>query len=56
MATIKRQVYADLELGLAEALAEADRLMLESFTAADFVEGVASFVQRRDPRFAALGV
>jgi enoyl-CoA hydratase/carnithine racemase len=56
MATIKRQVYADLELGLAEALAEADRLMLESFTAADFVEGVASFVARRDPRFAALGV
>jgi enoyl-CoA hydratase/carnithine racemase len=56
MARMKRQVYGDLELGLGEALAEADRLMLESFTAADFVEGVASFVQRRDPRFAALGV
>ena len=27
--------------------------MLESFTAPDFVEGVASFVERRDPSFAA---
>ena len=54
MATMKRQVYADLERGLAESLAEADRLMLESFTAPDFSEGVASFVERREPRFAAL--
>ena len=29
--------------------------MLGSFTAPDFVEGVTSFVERRDPRFAALG-
>ena len=35
-------------------LAEADRLMLGSFAAPDFVEGVASFVERRDPHFAAL--
>jgi enoyl-CoA hydratase/carnithine racemase len=55
MATMKRQVYADLERSLPDALAEADRLMLESFTAPDFVEGVTSFVERRDPRFAALG-
>lgn len=55
MARMKRQVYADLERGLDEALAEADRLMLESFTAPDFVEGVTSFLERRDPRFAALG-
>lgn len=54
MATMKRQVYADLERGLAESLAEADRLMLESFTAPDFSEGVASFVERREPRFVAL--
>jgi enoyl-CoA hydratase/carnithine racemase len=51
MATIKRQVYRDLERALADALAEADRLMVESFSAPDFVEGVASFVERRDPRF-----
>jgi enoyl-CoA hydratase/carnithine racemase len=54
MATMKRQVYADLEHTLPDALAEADRLMLASFTAPDFVEGVASFLERRDPRFAAL--
>ena len=52
MATMKRQVYADFERPLREALAEADRLMLESFTRPDFAEGVASFVERRDPRFA----
>jgi len=52
MATMKRQVYADFERPLPEALAEADRLMLESFTRPDFAEGVASFVERRDPRFA----
>src|SRR5271166_4279507 len=55
MATIKAQVYADLERTLAEATGEADRLMLESFTGADFAEGVTSFLERRDPRFAALG-
>jgi enoyl-CoA hydratase/carnithine racemase len=55
MASIKRQVYADLERGLPEALAESDRLMFESFAAPDFVEGVTSFVERRDPRSAPLG-
>lgn len=55
MAKMKRQVYADLQRGLAEALAEADRLMFESFAAPDFVEGVTSFLERRDPRFAPLG-
>jgi enoyl-CoA hydratase/carnithine racemase len=52
MATMKRQLYADLELPLSDALAQADRLMLASFGAPDFVEGVASFVERREPRFA----
>jgi enoyl-CoA hydratase/carnithine racemase len=55
MATIKQQVYTDLDRPLPVALAGADGLMFESFTAPDFVEGVASFVERRDPRFAALG-
>jgi len=55
MATMKRQVYADLERTLPDALATADELMFASFTAPDFVEGVASFVERREPRFAALG-
>jgi enoyl-CoA hydratase/carnithine racemase len=55
MATIKRQVYAALDQELPQALQEADGLMLESFAAADFAEGVTSFVERRDPRFVALG-
>jgi enoyl-CoA hydratase/carnithine racemase len=54
MATMKRQVYADLDRDLDDALARADRLMLKSFSAPDFVEGVASFVERRDPAFAPL--
>jgi len=54
MATMKRQVYADLERDLPDALAEADRLMVESFGAPDFSEGVASFLERRDARFAAV--
>jgi enoyl-CoA hydratase/carnithine racemase len=54
MATMKRQVYSALEQPLSQALAEADGLMLQSFTAPDFTEGVASFVERRDPRFPAL--
>jgi enoyl-CoA hydratase/carnithine racemase len=54
MATMKQQVYSDLERDLPDALAEADRLMLESFSAPDFAEGVASFIERRDPRFASL--
>jgi enoyl-CoA hydratase/carnithine racemase len=54
MATMKRQVYADLDRGVGDAIAGADVLMLESFSAPDFVEGVASFVERRDPSFAAV--
>jgi enoyl-CoA hydratase/carnithine racemase len=54
MATMKRQVYGDLERGLDDALRAADTLMLRSFQAPDFGEGVASFVERREPRFAAL--
>ncbi len=55
MAAIKRQVYADLARGLPAALDEANRVMGESFLAPDFAEGVASFLDRRDPHFAALG-
>jgi enoyl-CoA hydratase/carnithine racemase len=55
MAAMKRQVYADLEQGLAASVDEANRLMVESFSQPDFAEGVASFVERREPRFAPLG-
>jgi enoyl-CoA hydratase/carnithine racemase len=54
MAAMKRQVYADLERGLTDATASANRLMLESFAKPDFQEGVSSFLEQREPRFAAL--
>ncbi len=54
MATMKRQVYADLERAVPDALEAADRLMLASFTAPDFAEGVTSFLERREPHFAPL--
>jgi enoyl-CoA hydratase/carnithine racemase len=56
MATMKAQVYAALDQALPDALAEADRLMFASFREPDFVEGVASFVERREPDFAPLAV
>ena len=55
MARMKGQVYADLERSLPESLADANRLMVESFEGPDFGEGVRSFVERRAPNFAPLG-
>jgi enoyl-CoA hydratase/carnithine racemase len=55
MATMKRQIYADLDRPLVDALATANELMVESFTKPDFTEGVASFMERRAPRFAGVG-
>jgi enoyl-CoA hydratase/carnithine racemase len=54
MALIKREVYAHLARTEDEAETEAVKLMLESFQRPDFVEGVASFVEKRPPRFASL--
>jgi enoyl-CoA hydratase/carnithine racemase len=51
MAAMKRQVYADYDRTLPETVADANRLMLESFTAPDFAEGVQSFMERRPPNF-----
>jgi enoyl-CoA hydratase/carnithine racemase len=55
MAAMKRQVWADLERPLEQALERADTLMEESLAAPDFTEGVQSFLERREPRFAPLG-
>src|SRR5262249_10246740 len=48
---MKRQLYGDLFVDLAASMEEADREMVASFTSEDFREGVASFLQRRLPRF-----
>jgi enoyl-CoA hydratase/carnithine racemase len=51
MSVIKRQVLRHLDLTLDEALAESNALMAESLRRLDVAEGVASFVERRPPRF-----
>jgi enoyl-CoA hydratase/carnithine racemase len=56
MATMKGQVYRDLERTLAESLEQANELMGESFSGSDFTEGVRSFTERRAPDFAPLAV
>ncbi len=55
MATIKRQVYDDLEQPLAAATNDAYKYMDQSFERPDFREGVDSFVDRREPHFPPLG-
>jgi enoyl-CoA hydratase/carnithine racemase len=51
MAAMKGQVYTDYDRTLPECVEDANRLMLESFAAPDFAEGVQSFLERRPPNF-----
>jgi len=51
MAVIKQQVIAADDESLTEAVARADALMLDSFAGADVLEGVASYLESRAPRF-----
>jgi enoyl-CoA hydratase/carnithine racemase len=48
---MKRQIWEAQFQSLAEATAAADEEMKRSFTAEDFKEGVAHFVEKRPPRF-----
>ncbi len=52
---MKQQVYRHLMQPLGEAMRETNVLMDESLNRADFKEGVASFVERRPPRFPRVG-
>lgn len=52
MAVMKHQVYNHPQMPIEEALADSEQLMATSLKGADFKEGVASFVQKRDPNFA----
>ena len=55
MAVMKQQIYAALDQDRDTALAEANEEMFASFAREDFREGVASFVERREPEFPPLG-
>src|SRR5438552_5564933 len=48
---MKRQLHTNQSLDLAAAIREADGEMVACFGTEDFREGVASFVERRAPRF-----
>ena len=53
---MKKQVYRHLNRQLGEAMEESTRWMDESLARDDFKEGVASFVEKRPPRFQPLDV
>jgi enoyl-CoA hydratase/carnithine racemase len=55
VAVMKRQVYRGLSLAADAGFHEADRLTNEALHHPDAKEGVASFVERRPPRFAPPG-
>ena len=48
---MKRQLYANQFVDLEASIREADAEMVACFSTDDFREGVASFVEKRAPRF-----
>lgn len=55
MAVIKAQVRHDTDASLADSMAAASRLAQASLQEPDAAEGARSFLDRRPPRFAAIG-
>ncbi|MEC8074866.1 MAG: enoyl-CoA hydratase-related protein [Pseudomonadota bacterium] len=53
---MKRQIYKHLSKELGDAMNESNVWMDESLARSDFKEGVASFVERRSPRFEKIDV
>lgn len=52
---MKQQVYRHLQKGAGESMRESIELMVESLRREDFTEGVASFLERRQPEFKRVG-
>ncbi len=48
---MKRQIFDSLFQDLSESWEMADREMMKSFSCEDFKEGVAHFLEKREPRF-----
>ncbi|MBM35901.1 MAG: enoyl-CoA hydratase [Acidimicrobiaceae bacterium] len=51
MAQMKSQVWSQLDMARTQSLEESNRIMAQSLKRPDFKEGVASFVEKRDPSF-----
>ena len=51
LAAMKQQLYADAGLPIVETSNKAERLMHESMTRPDFIEGITAFFQKRAPNF-----
>ncbi|MFD9321321.1 enoyl-CoA hydratase-related protein [Streptomyces sp. NPDC060053] len=54
MAVVRHQVYGDLDRGFTDALARSYSAMEYFAGSPDFREGVASFVEKREPKFEGL--
>ena len=52
MAQMKQQVWSQMDMARTDALNESNQVMAQSLKRPDFKEGVASFVEKRDPSFA----
>jgi enoyl-CoA hydratase/carnithine racemase len=51
LAVIKQQVYADTMRDVCDASDDAEKLMHESMQRPDFIEGITSFFEKRQPNF-----